>query len=555
MDAYKIILDLTDEAIPYITAAAQTDPNRRDYGAFIIPSKGFAEPSATGSAAGTLVAAYCCAGSRFHKDEKLLDAAISAFGFLNGACHSDGSIDLIETNFHDATSNGFTVQNLAYTYRLLELFAKNDKENTAKNLVRAFLTKSASAMLTGGFHTPNHRWVVASALALCHRCLGDPECLEMAKIYLSEGIDMNAEGDYTERSVGIYDAVNNESLAIIAQELGMEELYAHIDKNLEKNWYYTEPDLSGFTLASRRQDYGNETQMVRHFYAYYQAASRSGNGRFAWIANRLLEQIVRLKKSAGTQNERAASLHHGNLLARFMLNPALKQPAEEAAPFGYDRFFTDAGVVRYRRGPFTCGLLRDNGTFMKLQYEDLKIYVKLACTFFAHGRLVAQDIEPIAGGYRLTCENEWGYTRPLPGIGEPDWKKIDHQSREKANMQRHRWQADVIFNGNGADMIIKTAGTPGIPFKLEFILPPGGLLKTGALTAPAPADGWAIAGDTVIYDYGGLAVKFGGCFNEHAYAAGMRNSDPRPAGRFCLYCTGFTPADQRVGVAFGGAAN
>jgi len=158
--------------------------------------------------------------------------------------------------------------------------------------------------------------------------------------------------------------------------------------------------------------------------------------------------------------------------------------------------------------------------------------------------MIAQDIAPIGGGYRLAYEYEQGYTRPLPGIQEADWWKIDHKTREKANMQKLRWQADVIFRDGGISLHILTDGTPRVPAKLEFILPPGGFLKTTGSTFQALPGGWAIAGETAAYDLGGESIRLSGCFNEHNYASDMRNSDPQPTGQFCVYCTGFTPLDR-----------
>jgi hypothetical protein len=546
MDAYKTILRLTDDAIPSILAMQQADPTKRDYKGQITPEKGFAEPNHSGSVAGTLLAAYFCEDSRWYGDKVLLDAAVNALEFLNEMCHEDGSIDLLETNPHDCTSNGFAVQQVAYTYRLLVREAKSKKEVRAKELAKDFLRKSAKAMLTGGFHTPNHRWVVASALSLCYRCLGDERCLDWAKVYLSEGVDCNEEGDYTERSVGIYDVVNNESLTILAQELNMPNLYESVDRNLDKNWYYMEPDLTGLTLASRRQDYGREVQMTRHFYTYYQAALRTGSRKFAWIANRILEQMEKLRVTIGTPNEIASSLHHQNLLQRFMLSERQPLPMEDAMPLVYNRYFERAGIVRYRQDNWTCSLVRDNSTFMKIQNGNLRMYVKLACTFFAHGRLIADELKPIEGGYRLSCEKEWGYVRPLPNVNEPDWHKIDHTARPHANIQKLRWEVDVFFREKGVTLHIRSEGTPRIPMKLECILPAGGLLRSSDLTVPTTEGGWAIAGETVEYNLGGEGVRMEGGFNEHVYTFNMRNSDPQPMNRFCLYCTGFTPVERIV---------
>ncbi len=218
-------------------ALRQTNPAKRDYHGQMSPEKGYAEPNHSAGAADTLLSAYFCKASRWHGDTALLSAAIDALEFLCAHCHEDGSIDLVETNFHDCTSNSFAVQILGYTYRLLEREAKTENELRAKALARSFLETTVRAVATGGFHTPNHRWVITSAMALCYRSLGNDKCLDIAKTYLSEGIDCNEEGDYTERSVGIYDVTNNESLTIIAQELDMPELYQAVERNLEKNWY------------------------------------------------------------------------------------------------------------------------------------------------------------------------------------------------------------------------------------------------------------------------------------------------------------------------------
>ncbi len=219
-------------------------------------------------------------------------------------------------------------------------------------------------------------------------------------------------------------------------------------------------------------------------------------------------------------------------------------------PLCYDRHFESIGVARHREGNWTCSLLRDNTTFMKLQYGSMKAYFKLACTFFQFGRLVATSIEKTPGGYRLGCEQEWGYVRPLPGIQQPDWWKIDRNLREKANWQRHRWQVDVAFTKNGLTLHIGTEGTPNIPAKLECILPPGGLVHSGRLTVPAQPGGWLIAGQDASYDRGGEVMRLSGGFNMHNYAPNMRNSDPQPTDQFCLYCTDFTPMDRQLEISF-----
>ena len=75
-------------------------------------------------------------------------------------------------------------------------------------------------MMDGGFHTPNHRWVIASALAQAARFSPDQDVRRTVNAYLTEGVDLDAEGFFIERSVGVYDAVNTRSLLLIAENYG-----------------------------------------------------------------------------------------------------------------------------------------------------------------------------------------------------------------------------------------------------------------------------------------------------------------------------------------------
>ena len=57
-------------------------------------------------------------------------------------------------------------------------------------------------LLEGGFHTPNHRWAIASLLSCCGRLFGEEDLIQAAQIYLNEGMDCNADGEYAEKSAG-----------------------------------------------------------------------------------------------------------------------------------------------------------------------------------------------------------------------------------------------------------------------------------------------------------------------------------------------------------------
>ena len=56
-------------------------------------------------------------------------------------------------------------------------------------------------MMAGGFHTPNHRWVLVAAQA--QMLYPELRVLPAVEAYLGEGIDINADGEYMERSTGV----------------------------------------------------------------------------------------------------------------------------------------------------------------------------------------------------------------------------------------------------------------------------------------------------------------------------------------------------------------
>lgn len=542
LDVFATILALSDAAVPGIAAARQRDPDHRDYRGQMIPGKGFAEPGASAVAADVLVSVYLCPASVYFRDGAVLAQAADAMEFLLSRCHEDGSIDLMETNFHDCTCNAFAVHSLAYTFRLLEREAKTPDELRVKALVFDFLRKSAEAMLAGGFHTANHRWVLASALALCADILGDERCAGLARIYLSEDIDINAEGDYTERSAGVYDAVCNRSLIILAQEFGMPELFDLVSRNIHKTICCLEADFTVLTLSSKRQDRGKEFVPLRQFLPALQLYRHNADESALLLARGLLERMDAMRLRQGSPAQVLPSVEHQNLLTRLLLEPALAQPLPDTGPLpDCEVLYPLAGLARYRRGAFSLTLLRDNPTLLKVQNGYLKMQLRLAGSFFGRGQMLAQSIEPVSGGYRCVFTAERGYMRPMAGLHESNWENIDITSRETVGVCRFAWRVDVFPRPDGADLHILAEGTPDVPLKAEFLFEPGGMLRTGGASIPGNADTCLIAGSAFTYErYGETLLVEGGCAC-HEYTSAMRGSEPPAPGTFGVYHTMFSP--------------
>src|SRR5215831_11552027 len=131
---------------------------------------------AAGSAGGlieTLTASLIHPASKHHNENELVERIRLAAGFLERSQSPEGNIDLLSTNFNSPPDTGFVVHLVGTAAALGKLYGNEDLVRA----LRPFLVKAAAGMAAGGIHTPNHRWVISSALAQVHEVFPDPAYL------------------------------------------------------------------------------------------------------------------------------------------------------------------------------------------------------------------------------------------------------------------------------------------------------------------------------------------------------------------------------------------
>lgn len=542
---YQRLISLTDQLVPSVLSQQNRDPETPEYGAFLLPEKGFGEPGISGNCADVLLSAYYAKGSRWYQNPQMLEAASLYLDNLLFMQHEDGTLDLRETNYHDATYVGFTVQILGYTWRMMEKYAGNTPQEAAIcEKLHQFLKRSAHAMCKGGFHTPNHRWVLSSALSLCCNILGDEECRRQIDLYLGEGIDCDEYGEFTERSAGIYNVVNDRSLIIMARELNMPELLEHVRRNLDMMNCYIEPDFSVFTLNSRRQDNGKAVYPTNYYDCYLYMALMTGEPRYAWMA----EKTLSLQEEIFRQEAFVTRLHTGflNHLSRYLVDDELMafEPELEQPVFDCVRYFPSSKIVRIRDENASLTLLGDNNLFCVYQKGHTKVRFRVASSFYAKGVFVPPSVEPLEdGGYRLTYSHHWGYTRPfLHGSPTSVWSEMDHASREHVNMMTMSMEVLAHkLEGGGVRLEVSVRGVKNLPSYVEAIFDADGVLETSDLMIEGKAGQSAVlTGREAVYKCRGeefcLCSPYDG--QQHHYTYNMRNNAPRLETAFTVYLTG-----------------
>ena len=101
------------------------------------------------------VLGYYTEGSKYYRDETMLEYAYEALCTYEQFIHEDGSVDLAVTNFHDPAQTGFHSQALFPQAAIIERYTQHtpmEDKLFAKYL--ELMERMGEAMATLGFHTP-----------------------------------------------------------------------------------------------------------------------------------------------------------------------------------------------------------------------------------------------------------------------------------------------------------------------------------------------------------------------------------------------------------------
>ena len=480
-----------------------------------------------GSAAGCLdafTAAVLCRESRFHDSKLIVERMKLAADFLNRSQNAAGFYDLPITNFNSPPDTAFGVHSVATAC----LLAKRAGASHLVALMEPFLRKAGAGLAVGGVHTPNHRWVICSALAQINELYPDSSYIRRIDQWLAEGIDIDEDGQYTERSTLVYNAVTNRALIVMAAKLGRPELLEPVRANLNSLLYLLHPGHEVVTEISTRQDLNQRGDVSTHWFALRYMAAKDNNGQFAALAGRAAANAS---------------------LSALMEYPELSgpQPALLTPPENYEKQFTASRMVRIRRGMTSATILLEGRSriFALRRGEAVINAVRFASAFFGKGQFVPSRGEKLGSGYRLYQSLEGPYYQPvdpLRKIGPRDWAAA-RPLRRRTEVCRLEQSAVITEKGNGFDVRIQVSGTKNVPVTIEINLRKGGKLE-GCIPGPELEDSWLLASGQATYRLGSDAIRFAPGLREHSYTQ-VRNAEPKLPGS-SVYLCGFTPLDHTL---------
>ena len=336
------IVERNDTALDRALRAQVTEPGNPRLGG-VADDYNMFSAGAAGGLIEMAAASFIAPGFRNHDSAELLQRIRLAAQFLERSQSPEGNIDLLSTNFNSPPDTGFVVHNVGTAAAIAKLYDKPE----ILGALRPFLMKAGAGMAAGGIHTPNHRWVISSALAQINDVFPDPRYSRRIAQWLAEGIDIDEDGQFIERSTVTYNTVTDRAFTVMAAKLKRPELLDPVRRNLRAMMYLLHPDGEVVTEVSKRQDQFVRGTMAGYWFPVNYLAIHDNDGQFAAIAQTL------------TSNARLSAL-----LEYPELNRAL--PPEKPLPEDYEKWFPAIGLARVRRGPYDATLvLKDEQSLLQ----------------------------------------------------------------------------------------------------------------------------------------------------------------------------------------------
>lgn len=555
----KMILD-TQDRVEKSLQIQVLDKESPRYGGFADPT-GIVQAKFSIYRVASMTAAYCNEDTIYYHDERVLGSILLGLDYIRRVQHENGLFDYITCNFFSAPDTAFCVKKLLPVYRYLAGKAGAAKlpdaeggleavgsigwdslpqgEREILEQVGAIVEAGARGMLEGGFHTPNHRWAIASVLMTCSRLFDCKEMETAAFTYLNEGIDCNGDGEFAEKSAGNYNRVNNDAMIMLSEATGDSSYEQNAVRNLKMMLTYWEPDESVFTANSTRFDKDRLVYPKDYYMEYLNMGMKYNIPEFLQMCNTIFEMVDR------------KHITSPDFLIWFMLNPDYRKLEFEGSYVRPDfrSYYQESEIVRGQQGRFTYTIMGGKSNFFYFHNGTMKLEMKVAGSFCEHRAFQSEKLERLSEReYHLSQTMRGWYYLPFAEKPETsDWWKMDNASRDKKlgpDMQIDVWVKEVE---NGVDVRVRTSGVEGAPWRIELAFSGVNLMTNESMDMPLTGSEVIVVkkGYTEVGN-GRDALIVGPCFGEHHFTEGKEDSEAKTPGAATLYLTDYTAFDHTI---------
>lgn len=547
----KILQDSERETARFLAHRIRTEGDPA-FGAMLMDGK-YPEPKPTLYSTAEALACFLNQHSRYYRDPSVAKAAEESIEYASSCVHEDGTLDFTPCNFHSAPDTGFVLYKLINLHDLMVKKQNDSLTGLPDGIVcslTSLIASLAKGVASGGFHTPNHRWVIAATLRACARITGESAYTEISDRFLLERIDINEDGEYAERSAGGYNIVNNDQMLMLYRETGDRQYIEYVARNLRMMKHYVEPDGSIFTGNSTRQDRGATVWMDAYWYAFYVTGKVLGDAEFLNTARLIMDDASAAGRPVLEVLARTMTLGED---VEYATTSPDSGDVESSGPGNgisalhpeYRRLYEDSGILRIRNGGWSCSLLRDYPRFFHFHAGSFTVTLKIGVAYFQYREFKPHSISAFDAGHSVEGTMHGWYYLPFGEYqGTSDWWKMNNKSRLVKDGPDLAFRIKLFErpDGDGVDLLLETSGCPGVPLRFELAIDPDTILESAVARLPASAGGWMLGKDGFLrVSKNGESVNIGPFFAEHADTGGTYGSEARSPDRFTVYATAFTP--------------
>lgn len=475
-DVVPYVTVLVDRTTDIALAIQVLDPNDEEYGSYRpLDSLVCQFPGGIGV---VLTEAYSNPNSGYHRSDAVVDSIRLALEASEERFqYEDGSIDS-GSDKQNAANAAFATGGI---HQIWERW-QNIEHPLSGEIIdrcRRILVKFGFSCRTMGVFTPNHRWVACAAMAIVNEVEPDEQLVAKIDDYLSDGIDQDADGFYSEYSP-MYAMLCNMCFLQVAKRLDRPELLIPVRKNLELLLSLCHPGGQVASEFSVRADTGK----LGVLHALVEMGVLDRRGEYLAIAREHLDRQLRTLDERLDEAKVDGSNSFGALLGETAELMALAVlPATEvepkAVPDNY-RLRTSAFInrqrttIRIRRGKLSVTAVgrNDFSNLVAFRYGDAIVDgMRIMYNYYGmHGvideTLPEEDGEIVFSG---------SFTEYIDGP-TPE-RRIDHKP------ELH-YRLGISEIGGGLALSFKAQARHKVSIQLEFAARPEGRLEIGGQTTP-----------------------------------------------------------------------
>ncbi len=231
-------------------------------------------------------------------NDNLLMRINQAADYLLRQQHNSGATASPNTAYESLPDTAFAVQLLCAVIEI----ANPPQFVTLKEpltKIETFIRRAVSSLMAGCSQLPQHRWVIASALAQAGTLLRDLDVDSAIRACVREGYDNDEEGAFLNNGEdAAFAGAKVRSLLLLADHWGSEadkaEIRAVVTAHLNFNLRLLNPDLTIERYFSRQQEYGERVIPATLIAPFLHSSAISWSPGFARAAIALWEKMTAL---------------------------------------------------------------------------------------------------------------------------------------------------------------------------------------------------------------------------------------------------------------------